>query len=583
MPGIVYTIDAQTSGFLAKVDQASARLRDVTKSAGEGSAGGDFGLGALVGKIGLASAALQGLREVSRLAGDGIRDAMSFESVAVQFGVLIGSAEKAKAKLAEIQQFADTTPLHSDELQAAARSLLAFGTSQRDVIPELRMLGDIAAGTGSRIGDLAAIYGKARVQGRLFQEDINQFGGRGIDIVTGLTAKYDVSAESLRKMTEEGKIGFQDLKDALMALTEEGGRFHGMLDQVGQTAEGRLSTEADAATASWREFGRVVNSTGLSIESAKYKLSAFLGDVSTAGVLALKKLGGLFSLGAPKAVSFRFDGAPPPGALDPLALPDALQERVDAEHEAATAARRAAKVADEVLAGLKSQGGPLGGLAVAGGLFPKGTGAESEDARRARVDAAMQARLQADAAKRAQEATERAAIMERLRANEMERWQRAAEAGRLSLQSMGDISGTLGNARERSVRARARELSDAGIGRGVADNAARAEADLAAADAAEAATPRALARAARDSRRAAAEGRRLARAMEWLDGHPMGPDRGESMPFGLSKEIDRGRDIRRGLTQDKPKTTEEELIKRVDKLIDEARDTNRKLADLGKA
>jgi hypothetical protein len=51
-------------------------------------------------------------------------------------------------------------------------------------VPEtLRRIGDVSAGVQAPVGEIVELYGKARVQGRLFAEDINQLTGRGILII----------------------------------------------------------------------------------------------------------------------------------------------------------------------------------------------------------------------------------------------------------------------------------------------------------------------------------------------------------------------------------------------------------------
>ena len=43
------------------------------------------------------------------------------------------------------------------------------------------------------VNQIAELYGKARVQGRLFAEDINQLTGRGIPIIGELAKQFGVS------------------------------------------------------------------------------------------------------------------------------------------------------------------------------------------------------------------------------------------------------------------------------------------------------------------------------------------------------------------------------------------------------
>jgi len=105
--------------------------------------------------------------------------AANFEQTKIAFTTLIGDAAKAEETLARLRKLGAETPFEFPELADAGRKLIAFGEGA-DTVPEtLRRIGDVSAGIQAPIGEIAEIYGKARVQGRLFAEDVNQLTGRG--------------------------------------------------------------------------------------------------------------------------------------------------------------------------------------------------------------------------------------------------------------------------------------------------------------------------------------------------------------------------------------------------------------------
>lgn len=174
-----------------------------------------------------------------------VKLAASAETLALQFKVLTGSADTAAKILKDLDQFAAETPFQKMEIGEAARKLIAFGSSAETVFDELRVIGDIAAATGQPIGELAELYGKAQVQGRLFGEDINQLTGRGIPIIQELAKQFGVAESEVKGLVKEGKIGFPELQIALQSMTGEGGRFGGMMNELSQTTAGRWSTLVD--------------------------------------------------------------------------------------------------------------------------------------------------------------------------------------------------------------------------------------------------------------------------------------------------------------------------------------------------
>jgi tape measure domain-containing protein len=192
---------------------------------------------------------------VAGLSIKGVKLAADLEETATSFEVLLGSAQRAKEMLAEVQQFAAATPFEFPELADAGRKLLAFGSGASDVLNELKSLGAIAKGVGAPIGDLADLYGKARVQGKLMAEDINQLTGRGIPVIQEFAKQFGVGSEKVRKLVEEGKIGSPELQKAIAALTGAGGQFFGMMEKQGKTFNGLLSNLTDSWNDLLRTFG----------------------------------------------------------------------------------------------------------------------------------------------------------------------------------------------------------------------------------------------------------------------------------------------------------------------------------------
>lgn len=208
-------------------------------------------LGGLVGGFGLAATAVMGFKQA-------IEGAANMETLETAFATMMHSTVRAKELLGELSKFADATPLDMPEIADAGKKLLAFGSNSTQVINELRMLGDIGAGVGSSLGELSELYGKARVQGRLMAEDVNQLTGRGIPIIQEFAKQFSVSTSEVRGLVEAGKIGFPQLRAAMQDMTGEGGRFFEMMKKQSLTATGLWSTFTGGINAVLREFGKPV-------------------------------------------------------------------------------------------------------------------------------------------------------------------------------------------------------------------------------------------------------------------------------------------------------------------------------------
>lgn len=186
-----------------------------------------------------------------------VKLAADLEQTTVAFEVMLGSADRAKSLLGDIRDFAAATPFESGELIQSARQLSAFGSEANDIVPTLRVLGDIASGTGMKIEELTFLYGQFQVQGRLYQSDINQLTARGIPVYQELGKVFGVNERSLRGMIEAGQVGFRDIQMVLNNLTGSGGRFSGMMERQSKTLYGLFSTLKDNATILLTGFGEV--------------------------------------------------------------------------------------------------------------------------------------------------------------------------------------------------------------------------------------------------------------------------------------------------------------------------------------
>lgn len=195
------------------------------------------------------------------LAGAGvaaIKFAGNLEQTQLALEVLLGDAAKATQIKDEWTRLAAATPFDSADIDEAGKKLLAFDIEANKVTDTLRRIGDISAATGSSISDIADIYGKAKVQGRLFAEDINQFQGRGIPVLQSLAKVLGVAETEVRDLVSEGKVGFPELEQAFNLMTDEGGRFNGMMEKLSTSTLGKFNSMVDNAQLTLASFGDIL-------------------------------------------------------------------------------------------------------------------------------------------------------------------------------------------------------------------------------------------------------------------------------------------------------------------------------------
>ena len=230
---------------IAKAEKSQKKMESQSKgfsSALQGMNNMALGVAVAIGGAGLASIKFAGELEQTQLA----------------LEVLLGDAQEATRIKDEWTALAAETPFNSADIDSAGKKLLAFGIGADTVTDSLRRIGDISAATGSSISDIADIYGKAKVQGRLFAEDINQFQGRGIPVVQSLAKVLGVAETNVKDLVAEGKVGFPELEKAFKDMTSEGGQFSGMMEKLSTSTMGQFSSLVDNAQLTLAKFGQML-------------------------------------------------------------------------------------------------------------------------------------------------------------------------------------------------------------------------------------------------------------------------------------------------------------------------------------
>lgn len=179
-----------------------------------------------------------------------------YQQLEVAFETMLGSKSKADALMGQLIDTAATTPFEMSEVAEASKMLLAYGMEGNKVNETLIRLGDIAAGLSMPLKDLAFLYGTTMVQGRLYTQDLNQFLGRGIPLADELAKQFGKNKSEVKKLVEEGKIGFPEVQKAIEALTGEGSKFGGLMEKQSKTIKGQLSNIEDAWEQMQNEIGK---------------------------------------------------------------------------------------------------------------------------------------------------------------------------------------------------------------------------------------------------------------------------------------------------------------------------------------
>ena len=186
-----------------------------------------------------------GINKAMKLMSSGMEFNKFVENQTMAFTVMLKSAEKAKAQMEDLYNFAVKSPLTFKDTASAAKQLMAYGFAAKELVPTMDTLGTVALATGHSLGDIAYVYGTLRSQGRAYSRDLMQFGMRGIPIYEELAKVMGVNVQQIQKLTSQGKVGFKEVERAFQNMTSSGGRFSGMLEQYMDTLTGKLAMFED--------------------------------------------------------------------------------------------------------------------------------------------------------------------------------------------------------------------------------------------------------------------------------------------------------------------------------------------------
>lgn len=174
----------------------------------------------------------------------GISYNAQIEKYTTGFTNMLGSAQAAQEAMQAIQEDAARTPFDVASLTQANQLLISAGENAAYSRKVINALGDAVSATGggnAELSHMAANLQQIANVGKAAAIDIKQFAYAGINIYQILADYTGKSVQEVQNMT----ISYDLLSHALIAASEEGGRYYNAMDTQSQTMNGRISTLKD--------------------------------------------------------------------------------------------------------------------------------------------------------------------------------------------------------------------------------------------------------------------------------------------------------------------------------------------------
>lgn len=177
----------------------------------------------------------------------GVKYNAQMEQYMTSFTTMLGSADKATSMVGDLKKFAADTPFEFSDLAKGTQTLLSFGVSSKDVMGDMKMLGDVSQGNTEKFNSLSLAFGQVSSAGKMSGQDLLQFINAGFNPLNEIAKKTGESMSDLRDRMSAGGISAQEVADAFQSATSEGGLFYNAMDSQSKTFNGQLSTLKDNA------------------------------------------------------------------------------------------------------------------------------------------------------------------------------------------------------------------------------------------------------------------------------------------------------------------------------------------------
>jgi tape measure domain-containing protein len=271
-----------------KHEQAAPAIRDVTKASKEAGVSSSSAIAAIKGM----AAAYLSVQTVAK----SINLASQVEDATIAFEVLTGSAKDGQLLFEQIRKFAAESPVTFSNAAEATKTMMSFGVAAQDVQKNLQMLSDVTGGNNDRFKMLSLAFSQTTAAGRLMGQDLLQMINAGFNPLQQISKTTGESMIELKKRMEDGGISAQEVRQAFMDATSEGGMFHGMTDRLAETVSGKLNIALSDMEQKLAAAGEALGPLIIQLLDASKDMAPLLEDAITLIGLFAKGMGFIVAL-----------------------------------------------------------------------------------------------------------------------------------------------------------------------------------------------------------------------------------------------------------------------------------------------
>lgn len=174
------------------------------------------------------------------------------ENQKIAMASILQDEGKATTIFNQIKKLAVASPFGVMDLNQYAKQLSAYSIPYNELYDTMKRLADISAGVGVDMGRIILAYGQIKAAKFLKGTELRQLTEANIPMVDKLAERFSklegriVSAGEVLDMISKKKVTFEDVKDVLWELTDDGGMFNNMQEVLSESVNSKWKNLADA-------------------------------------------------------------------------------------------------------------------------------------------------------------------------------------------------------------------------------------------------------------------------------------------------------------------------------------------------
>lgn len=174
------------------------------------------------------------------------------ENQKIAMASILQDEGKATTIFNQIKKLAVASPFGVMDLNQYAKQLSAYSIPYNELYDTMKRLADISAGVGVDMGRIILAFGQIKAAKFLKGTELRQLTEANIPMVDKLAERFSklegriVCAGEVLDMISKKKVTFEDVKDVLWELTDDGGMFHNMQEVLSESVKSKWKNLADA-------------------------------------------------------------------------------------------------------------------------------------------------------------------------------------------------------------------------------------------------------------------------------------------------------------------------------------------------